>query len=219
METERETFEFEAQLECLTKPDGSAKFSIRDTQHLCAVYGPGEVKIAKELADRAYLSITYKPRIGQITNQEKVIEYSVKTICDGSILTQLHPRTAINIILQEIQTESNNRLACAINCVCLALLDASVPLRFNFAAVCCSLRHDNQIVFYPTFRQEKESQLTATFVFDSVENDLIFVNTSGQYELEQFDFLLKKARDYAVNNVFTFYNKTIANKLEFILNN
>lgn len=149
-----------------------------------------------------------------------MIEYSLKSICDGCILTQLHPRTAINIILQEIQTESSNRLACAINSVCLALLDASVPLRFSFAAVCCSLGKDNQTtVFYPTYRQEKESLFTATFVFDSAENDLIFVNTTGQYEPEQFDFLLKKARDYAVDKVFTFFNKTIGNKLEFILNN
>lgn len=54
--------QFDAQLECLAKSDGSAKFAINDTQQLCAVYGPGEVKIAKELADRAYLNINYKPR-------------------------------------------------------------------------------------------------------------------------------------------------------------
>lgn len=214
-----ESLIFNAELECLAKPDGSAKFSINDTQQLCAVYGPGEVKIAKELADRAYLNITYKPRTGQITNQEKVIEYSIKSICDGSILTNLHPRTSINIILQEIQTESNNRLACAINSVCLALLDASVPLKFSFAAVCCSLNKNNDIIYYPTLKQEKESVLTATFVFDSVENDLIFVNTTGQFEPEQFDLLLKKARDYAVHKVFSYFNQTVANKLSFILNN
>ena len=213
-----ESLIFNAELECLAKPDGSAKFSINDTQQLCAVYGPGEVKIAKELADRAYLNITYKPRTGQITNQEKVIEYSIKSICDGSILTNLHPRTSINI-LQEIQTESNNRLACAINSVCLALLDASVPLKFSFAAVCCSLNKNNDIIYYPTLKQEKESVLTATFVFDSVENDLIFVNTTGQFEPEQFDLLLKKARDYAVHKVFSYFNQTVANKLSFILNN
>ena len=31
---------------------------------MCAVYGPGEVKIMKELADRAFVNVTYKPRIG-----------------------------------------------------------------------------------------------------------------------------------------------------------
>lgn len=210
---------FRAELECLSRPDGSAKFSINDTQQMCAVYGPGEVKIAKELADRAFLSIVYKPRVGQSTNQEKVIEYCVKSICDGSILTNLHPRTSINIILQEIQTESNNRLACAINSVCLALLDASVPLKFSFAAVCCSLTRDKQVIYFPSFKQEKESVLTATFVFDSAENDLIYVNTTGLFEPDQFDFLLKQARDYAVNKVFTYFNQVISNKLAFILNN
>lgn len=31
---------------------------------MCAVYGPGEVKIMKELAERAYVNVVYKPRIG-----------------------------------------------------------------------------------------------------------------------------------------------------------
>jgi exosome complex component RRP46 len=212
-----------ASLECLTKSDGSAKLSINENEQLCAIYGPGEVKIAKELADRAYLNITYKPRIGQISNQEKVIEYSIKSICDGSILTTMHPRTSINIILQEVQTttdennqQNQNRLACAINCVCLALLDASIPLKFSFASVCCSLTKTQDIIYFPTGKQQqdKNTLLTATFVFDSVENDLIFVNTNGIFEINNFNYLLLKAKDYCVNHLFTYFNKCISNKLE-----
>jgi ribonuclease PH len=95
---------------------------------MCAVYGPGEVKIMKELADRAFVNVTYKPRIGntsknsfinkilkqilivylkKIANKEKVIEYTIRSICDGVILTHLHPRTAINIIIQELQNDGS----------------------------------------------------------------------------------------------------------------
>ena len=77
------------ELECLAKPDGSSRFSISmgyfcfikifhlmfefkikldDTIQLCAVYGPGEVKIMKELADRAFVNVTYKPRVGNASN-------------------------------------------------------------------------------------------------------------------------------------------------------
>lgn len=35
------------------------------------------------------------------------MEYTLRSILDGIILTNLHPRTAINIILQEIQNDSN----------------------------------------------------------------------------------------------------------------
>lgn len=35
-----------------------------DTIQLCGVYGPGEVKLMKEIAERAYVSVVYKPRVG-----------------------------------------------------------------------------------------------------------------------------------------------------------
>ncbi len=38
--------------------------NLDDTIQLCAVYGPGEVKIVKEIAERAYVNVVYKPRVG-----------------------------------------------------------------------------------------------------------------------------------------------------------
>jgi hypothetical protein len=35
---------------------------------MAAVYGPGEVKIMKELAEKAYVSVVYKPRVGISSN-------------------------------------------------------------------------------------------------------------------------------------------------------
>ncbi len=35
-----------------------------NTCQMAAVYGPGEVKIMKELAEKAYVSVIYKPRVG-----------------------------------------------------------------------------------------------------------------------------------------------------------
>jgi hypothetical protein len=79
---------FEAEVGNLTKSDGSARFSISrtvfwiifflfidrvyltvynskdDTIQLCSIFGPGEVRLMKEIAERAYVNIVYKPRIG-----------------------------------------------------------------------------------------------------------------------------------------------------------
>jgi hypothetical protein len=44
-----------------------------DTVQLCSVYGPGEVKIVKELAERAYINVVYKPRVG-ITSWKRLLE-------------------------------------------------------------------------------------------------------------------------------------------------
>lgn len=47
-------------------------------------------------------------------------------------------------------------LACALNCACLALLDANIPLKYTFAAVTCALlKEESQIVYFPTSKHEK----------------------------------------------------------------
>lgn len=47
-----------------------------DTVQLCSVYGPGEVKIVKELAERAYINVVYKPRVG-ITSWKSLLEHDL----------------------------------------------------------------------------------------------------------------------------------------------
>lgn len=60
----------ECALGCLSRSDGSSSFALNaSTKVLCSVYGPGEVKLMKELPNRAAILIAYKPRIGQPTNQ------------------------------------------------------------------------------------------------------------------------------------------------------
>ena len=190
-------------------------------------------------------------------NREKVLEYSIRSICDGTIITQMHPRTAINIILQEIQNDGNviewnfiilkldyfankliiliKYLACALNCVCLALLDANIPLKYTFAAVNCSLlENENKIVYFPSSKQEKvifkfiikhvlnrlnsnfsflkESFATCTFLFDSINKDIITVNLNGSLSQDQFNYLLNNAKQYAIDKIFPIYTDLINKK-------
>lgn len=133
----------------------------------------------------------------------------------------MHPRTAINIVLQEIEEDgsSGNQLACAINSVCMALLDANIPMKYNFAAIHCSmLNEDQKVVYFPSAKQEKNSSLIVTFVFDSIDNDVMFVNTSGVFSQENFDLMLKSAQNYANEKLFVFFNKQITEKYALNLN-
>ena len=64
------TSALECSLGCLSRSDGSSSFALNGTTKvLCSVYGPGEVKLMKELSNRAAILITYKPRVGQPTNK------------------------------------------------------------------------------------------------------------------------------------------------------
>ena len=90
---------------------------------MASVYGPLEAKIQKELSDRMYIELNYKPKTGMpgknqheyysLASQlmfpwkkgvaERGKEKLIKTTCNHIILTNLHPRTAICITVQEMQ--------------------------------------------------------------------------------------------------------------------
>ncbi len=218
IDEQSQTPQFTCQLSCLSRPDGSAQFSVNSNTHvICSVFGPGEVKIAKELSSRAHISVIYKPRTGPPTNRDKVSEYALRSVVDGAVLAALHPRTAINLVLQELETDGStgNQLACAINTVCLALLDAAIPLRHSFAAVHCALK-DGHVVFFPG-ADLPEPTLAVTFVLDSVDNDVVFVNTSGLFDLDSFNCLLKAAQDYANTHLFSFFSQQVKAKYQLCL--
>jgi exosome complex component RRP46 len=211
--------ELACELSCLSRPDGSAQFSANAaTRLLCSVFGPGEVKLAKELASRAHIGVTYKPRTGQPANKDKVNEYALRSVCDGAVLAGLHPRTAVSLVLQELETDGSagNQLACALNCACLALLDAAVPLRHTFAAVHCSLL-DERVLFFAAPDLQAASALSATFVLDSLANDVLFVSTSGLFDQDKFASLLKAAQHYANTVLFPFFTQQIKLKYQLSL--
>ena len=279
MEIAATTTTIDAKLGCLSKPDGSSEFSISkhhilplkiqqlgfnnkmlqktikiktnvdDTCQMCAVYGPGEVKMMKESAERAYVNVIYKPRVGIPSmnaimnrinilfalllfvvvvvllihsrcvqgNRERVLEYSIRSICDGVILSTMHPRTAINIVIQEIQNDGNY-LACALNSACLALLDANVPMKFTFASVSCAMSKQGAVVFFPSLRQERDECLvTATFLFDSISNESVSVTCSGPSDLATFQRLMAAAKQYAAEKIFPLYTQLVAAKYNVTL--
>ncbi len=121
-------------LSYITKSDGSARFCLSqyaaefhelmfclvfhiylcihldfkdDTCVIVAVYGPGEVKMAKEQADKACINVIYKPLSGVSGVNEKAMEFEIRSILEGIVLTHLHPRTLINVVIQNVQNDGN----------------------------------------------------------------------------------------------------------------
>ena len=118
----------------ITRGDGSVILCQGDTTVACAVYGPGEVRVTKELIDQAVVEVVFKPRMGMPGVADKAREGMIQSTCTAAILTLLHPRTSISINLQEMQDDGCLVSSC-INASCLALIDASVSMKFLLAAV------------------------------------------------------------------------------------
>lgn len=195
----------------LSRPDGSSTFFQGDTCILSAVYGPCEVRMNKELLDRATVDIVYKPKSGLPSCSDKATEKYIRSTCETALLSTLHPRSSLNITVQEVQ-DSGSFLAVGINSCCLALLDASVSMKCTVAAVNCCISSDEAIILDPTKKQEEESSSVLTFVFESRDKNIVTVAARGKYSREQFQKCLVTCRE-ASAMVFDFYRDTVERKL------
>ncbi|XP_072346292.1 exosome complex component RRP46-like isoform X5 [Scyliorhinus torazame] len=138
----------------LSRPDGSACFTQGDTTVLAAVYGPAEVKVSKEIFDKATLDVLLKPKVGLPSVAEKSKEQMIRNTCEATILTALHPRSSITIVLQVIH-DSGSLLSCCLNAACMALMDAGLPMRSVFCGVTCVIDSNGEILLDPTTKIEK----------------------------------------------------------------
>lgn len=195
----------------LSQSDGSASFSQGDSNALAAVYGPAEVKIAKELIDKATIEVVYKPKSGLPGCEDKFMERLVRNTCESLILTDLHPRTLITVIIQEMQN-SGSYLACCINAACLSLLDSCVPMQYSVAAVCCIIDSQGKMIIDPTRKQEKTAKSSFTFVFESKHRNVITLSTIGIFSPQEHEECLHSCRQ-ASSQIFNFYRETMKKKL------
>lgn len=200
------------QVSLLSRPDGSSLFCNGDTSVMAAVYGPAEVKISKEQMDKATVEVVYKPKIGMPGCADRAQERDICQVCESIILTALHPRSSISVIIQELKN-NGCYLACCINASCMALLDAAVPLKNTAAAVACCIDENGQIKFDATRKDEEEAKACMTFAFDSKNSDVILAVCTGSYSLEQYQACLSSCKQ-AAKSVFQTYRESVSKKLK-----
>lgn len=95
----------------------------------------------------------------------------------------------------------------------MALVIGGVPMKFTVGAVHCIIDKDGQLILDPDQYQAKDYRACFTFVFDSLERDLVTVHSSGCFKIAQFNdaYLLCRA---ASGFIFEFYRK-IMTKFHF----
>ncbi|XP_014665699.1 PREDICTED: exosome complex component RRP41-like [Priapulus caudatus] len=125
--------------------DGSAYIEQGNTKVLATVYGPHEIRgsRSKALHDRAYVNCQFsmatfstgerkqRPR-GDRKSTEMTMH--MKQTFEATILTQLYPRSQIDIFVEVLQADGGNFAAC-VNAATLALIDAGIPLK-DYVCAC-----------------------------------------------------------------------------------
>lgn len=92
-----------AELNILTRSDGSALFSQGNTMVLASVSGPVEVKLQNLNVDKTTIEVYFRPKSGLPSVEDRFKENFIEQTCSAALLTGLHPRTAYMIQLQEME--------------------------------------------------------------------------------------------------------------------
>lgn len=194
-------------LSCLSNPDGSAVFTQGDTSVMAAIYGPGDIRPAKSLMDKATVTVVYKPKVGLAGVREKALERMIRNTCETVLLTSLFPRSSVDIIIQEIQ-DAGSLLACSINAACLAMINSGIPMQCTVASSCCMMGKDEELIADPTKEQLKEAECVLTAAIDSSSRNLITSNMKGSCTVEQYHKLMSVSQK-ACEKVFEFYREAM----------
>ncbi|XP_043918676.1 exosome complex component RRP46 isoform X1 [Protopterus annectens] len=194
----------------LSRPDGSASFFQGDTTVLAAVYGPADVKVSKEIFDKATVEVILKPKVGLSGVAEKAKEQMIKNTCESVILTALHPRTSITVVLQVIH-DAGSLLSCCLNASFVAMMDAGLPMKSSFCGLTCVIGTDGNIVLDPTAKQEKESRAVLIFGIESTEKKVLLLTTKGSCSVEELQRCLAICQK-ASEKIFQFYRDSLRRK-------
>ncbi|XKL60752.1 hypothetical protein PGB90_007809 [Kerria lacca] len=191
------------ELNTLSRADGSSILCQNNTVMAAAVYGPVEVKQHKMLIDKAYIEIVFRPKCGLSQIGDRLLESIIGKICENAILSTFYPRTAIYIIVQEMQN-SGAALACSINAACLALIHAGIGMNFLFAAVTSKIyfKQSNFIILnnniYLEFKEftrkqikEYEKTFNNNYYFDLFKKNRYCLFIGTQFNINNFNELVK----------------------------
>ncbi|XP_078541638.1 exosome complex component RRP41 [Lissotriton helveticus] len=129
----------QARMGVFAQADGSAYIEQGNTKALAVVYGPHEVRgsRSKTLHDKAVVNCQFsmatfstaeRKRRPHGDRRSSEMTLHLKQTFEAAILTQLYPRSQIDIYVQILQADGGNYCAC-VNAATLAIMDAGIPMR------------------------------------------------------------------------------------------
>ncbi|XP_016961406.1 exosome complex component RRP46 [Drosophila biarmipes] len=192
----------------LSRCDGSVMYSQGATVVIAAVLGPIEVKTQNLSIDGSYLECNYRPKAGLPQVKERIREAAIRDVLELALLAETHPRSKMSVQVQELEDRGSID-ACAVNSACLAMLIGGLPLKYSFAAVHCIINEQGEYVLDPDQSETLHQRASFTFAFDSVEGNLLLVQTKGAFKIAQFNDIECLCRA-ASAEIFQFYRNQVA---------
>lgn len=204
-----------------------------ETTVTASVLGPLEGKLHSLQIDKAYVEVYYRSKSGLPTASDKLREKIIRNTCETAILAVLYPRSGITIQIYEMEDGGGVRninqinfiidshslihvfiffcpqlIACSVNAACLALLNSGLSMKMLVGGVHCIITADGDLVLDPSRDQCDKARASLTFVFDSIDKNIVSAHTTGKFTIGEYNdavFQCQRASDV----VFKFYRNAL----------
>jgi len=184
----------------LDKADGSAYVEHGRNKILVAVYGPREAH-PKHIAlpDRAALRCRYhmapfsteERRSPAPSRRDMELSKVIREALEPSILTQLYPRTTIDVFIEILQSDGGTRCA-GITGASLALADAGIPLK-DMVAACAVGKVDGKLVLDLNDLEDKYGEADMPIALMPNTGKITLLQMDGDLSTEEFNTAIEMA--------------------------
>lgn len=184
----------------LDKADGSAYIEHGKNRILAAVYGPREAHPKHiALADRAVIRCRYHMAPFSVeerkspapSRRELELSKVIRESLEGSIMSELYPRTSIDLFIEVLQSDGGSRCA-GVTAASLALADAGIPLK-EIVAACAVGKIAGRIALDLSDIEDKQGDADLPVAFMPKSNAITLIQMDGSFTEEEFNQALDMA--------------------------
>ena len=178
----------------LDKADGSAYIEQGKNKILVAVYGPREAH-PKHIAlpDRAVIRCRYHMAPFSVderkspapSRREMELSKVIRESLEPVVLTDLYPRTMIDLFVEVLQSDGGSRCA-GITAASLALADAGIPMR-ELVAACAVGKIQGKLALDLSDAEDKYGEADLPVAFVPNANLVTLLQMDGSLTTEEFD--------------------------------
>ncbi len=186
----------------LDKADGSAYVEQGKNKILVAVYGPREAH-PKHIAlpDRAVIRCRYHMAPFSVDERKspapsrREIELSkvIREALEPVVLTDLYPRTSIDLFVEVLQSDGGSRCA-GITGASLALADAGIPMT-DLVAACAVGKIKGRLALDLSDEEDKQGEADLPVAFVPNANLVTLLQMDGMLTVAEFEEGLQMAVD------------------------
>ena len=206
----------------LDKADGSAYIEQGKNKILVAVYGPREAH-PKHIAlpDRAVIRCRYHMAPFSVderknpapSRREHELSKVIRESLEPVVLTDLYPRTVIDLFVEVLQSDGGSRCA-GITAASLALADAGIPMR-ELVAACAIGKIEGKLAVDLSDSEDKLGEADLPVAYVPNANMVSLLQMDGELTTEEFNKGLEMAVE-ACKTIHTMQREALKKKFREI---